>query len=272
MGFSIGAIKLFLKRFSNARKIEKFDRLTDKNLNNIDNKMKDGWYTSKIDTLLEAPGITEKMRSSSMRVKPTSEKRIHLSWDVPNFVIEAVLNSELLRSIVREYLGPGVRLDDIYVKNIMDGLESASEGWHDDNVGYRLKLFMVFDVEGDPSGTIVIPTSRPNLYQLNLEDESSRIFGSIRKEPRGEQKIINYTPGDCLLFDTNLSHRGDYSSNTGIRYCVIAEFIDRDKANALRGRAPCGPGQGRLAIHIPETVKDNPLIDQALYNSQKYGY
>ena len=166
MGFSIRAIKLFLKRFSNARKIEKFDRLADENLDNIHNKMKDGWYTSKIDTLLEAPGIAQKMCSSNMRVKPTKEKRIHLSWEVPNFVIEAVLNSELLQSIIRGYLGPGARLDDIYVKNIMDGLESASEGWHDDNVGYRLKLFMVFDVEGDPSGTIVIPTSRPNLYQI----------------------------------------------------------------------------------------------------------
>ena len=52
---------------------------------------------------------------------------------------------EKLANIVSKYLGPNVRLDDLYLKTVRDGLSSASESWHDDNVGYRLKLFMVFD-------------------------------------------------------------------------------------------------------------------------------
>ena len=100
------------------------------------------------------------------------------------------------------------------------------------------------------------------------------------KERRSRQELVTYTAGDCLTFDTNLLHRGDYSAGTGVRYCVIAEFIDRDKADALRGRAPCGPGQGRQKIVIPTDtgvdLEAHPLIDQKLLfkdgHSIRYGY
>jgi len=65
-----------------------------------------------------------------------------------------------------------------------------------------------------------------------------------------------------------------------VRYCVIAEFIDRGKADALRGRAPCGPGQGRRKIVIPTDtgvdLEAHPLIDKKLLlqdgNRIEYGY
>lgn len=266
------AVKLFLKRFKNSKIISKYDQLADVSINYENNDMLHGWHSSTIDELLEAPGLTKAMCVSKMRQKPSEKEKIHLSWDVPNFVCDAVLNSNSLAQKVIDYIGPGARLDDIYIKNITDGLESASEGWHDDNVGYRLKLFMVFDTEGIPSGTILIPKARPNLYEVNVIDEISRIIGKPRKEPRGSQLIINYNAGDCLLFDTNLPHRGDYTTNVGTRYCVIAEFIDRNKADKLKGKAPCGPGQGRMKIYIPEHLKDNRLIDNNLYYNEQYGY
>ena len=34
-----------------------------------------------------------------------------------------------------DYLGPRVRLDDLYVKSVMDGLNATAEGWHGLGIG-----------------------------------------------------------------------------------------------------------------------------------------
>jgi len=130
----------------------------------------------------------------------------------------------------------------------MDGLSSGSEGWHDDNVGFRLKVFMVFDTEGQPSGTVVVPTARPQLYAVRVVDEFSRFLFTPKMDARDGALRVGYERGDYLVFDTNLPHRGDYSSGGGV---AIAKFIDRAKADAIVGRAPCGPGQGRKQLVIP---------------------
>lgn len=90
-------------------------------------------------------------------------------------------------------------------------------------------------------------------------------------DQRPDGMRVAYTPGDAILFDTNIPHRGDYSSGEGVRHCVIAEFMDRDKADALRGRAPCGPGQAQRRIRIPalegvdpaaHSLTDGKLLDR----------
>lgn len=268
------------RRYRMARIIQSFDSSTDQRANPLQSGMSRGINKSKIDILLECPGLAKRMRESSLRRLPENNGRAYFSWDLPGFLWNALLNSKALQKMVTEYLGPNVRLDDLYVKTVLDGYDSTSEGWHDDNVGYRLKLFMVFDTEGKPSGTLVMPTDRPNLYRVRLVEEMARMLKKPIKERRARQELVTYTAGDCLTFDTNLLHRGDYSAGTGVRYCVIAEFIDRDKADALRGRAPCGPGQGRQKIVIPTDtgvdLENHPLIDQKLLfkdgHSIRYGY
>lgn len=264
--------KLLIRRYVVGKKIESFDRVTDELSDVSQSGLKGGVFTGRIDDLLGVEGLTERMQKSELRVTPSGEKRIHLSWDIPDFVWEAVLGSQRLEQMVLDYLGPSARLDDIYIKTVRDGLESVSEGWHDDNVGYRLKLFMVFDADGLPSGTVVIPTNRPHLYKVSLKDELGRMLGKPKKEIRQQELKVSYKAGDCLLFDTNIPHRGDYSSSEGVRYCVIAEFIDRNKADALQGRAPCGPGQGRKKIRVPLQVIDHKLIDHRIINMNLYGY
>lgn len=231
---------------------------------------------TRIDSFLDRPGLTDRMIKSELRVRPDDAKRVYFNWDLPAFLYEAILGSETLKASLTNYLGPRLRLDDIYVKSVMDGLNNSSEGWHDDNVGYRVKVFMVFDTEGTPSGTVVVPTERPHLYQVRTWDEISRFLFKPKSDDREGAVRVGYAPGDCLVFDTNIPHRGDYHSGSGVRYCVIAEFIDRDKANALRGLAPCGPGQAQRRIRIPALngidLANHPMIDASILAADGDGW
>jgi hypothetical protein len=226
--------------------------------------------------LLDSPGLNARMIASELRVRPDESKRIYYNWELPAFIWEAILGAATLKAAMTDYLGPRMRLDDLYIKSVMDGLNATAEGWHDDNVGYRVKVFMVFDTEGSPSGTVVIPIERPNLYQIRIRDEIARFLFKPKKDERDGAVRVAYEPGDCLVFDTNLPHRGDYHSGTGIRYCLVAEFIDRDKANVLQGLAPCGPGQSRHPIRIPALVgidvASHPMIDADILRADADGW
>ena len=140
---------------------------------------------------------------------------------------------------------------------------------------------MVFDTEGLPSATVVRPHQRPNLYSVNYKEEFFRTLKSKDTDSYPDEITVNYSPGDCLFFDTNLQHRGSYHAGNGTRFCVIAEFIDRNKSDALRGKAPCGPKQGRGSITINSNLekidlKTHHLIDQLLLHETgkgfRYGY
>lgn len=223
-----------------------------------------GFRVDDIDSLLSVDGLTKKMQASDLRRSPDSSTNSYTSWVVPLFLWEALLNSEHLREIVAGYLGPNARLDDLYVKTVRSGVDSISEGWHTDGVGYRLKMFMVFDTDGVPSSTLVVPQRRPNLYSISVTDEFARFYKGRSTAAKPNAKKIDYKPGTVLLLDTNTLHRGDYSSDLGTRYCVVCEFIDRAKANEIRGFSPCGPRQARGKLEIPLTydaLKAHSLID-----------
>lgn len=267
--------KLARRRLRAAKQIRVFDHKSDLLGAYARSGLEQGYFKSTIDSVLCAPGLTERMIDSPLHVRPDEKSGIFFNWDIPAFLWSAILQSQTLHSMVTAYLGPRARLDDLYVKSVMDGLNSISEGWHDDNVGYRLKVFMVFDVEGNPAPTLLVPSRRPNLYRIRIWDELSRFLFKPKTDDRGQSVRICYEKGDCLVFDTNVLHRGDYSSTRGVRYCVIAEFIDRDKADALAGRAPCGPGQGRMQIRIPVLqgvdLSQHPLLDPTLLRVDSQG-
>jgi hypothetical protein len=268
------------KRIALSKTIRNFDKASDLHHQKIQCSLDNGWLKTKIDDILEAPGISEKMRNSELRRKPNQGKQIFYNWDIPDFVWDAILRSKSIINIANSYLGSDARLDDLYIKTIEDGLESGAEGWHDDNVGYRLKVFMVFDTEGTPSDSLLIPHSRPNLYNVKIKEEIKRMIGKPDKNYQNSEIRVNYIAGDCLVFDTNLLHRGDYTTNSGIRYCLVAEFIDRNKADEIRDSCPCGPGQSALKIKIPKSsadiIKNHPLIDKKILNENSdffyYGY
>lgn len=269
-------LKLLGRRKRCLGPIHRFDRRSDATGNVARSGLRGGMLKTSIDRFLDQPGLNDRMVASELRRRPDEDKRIYFNWELPAFLWEAILTSKTLQTAMTDYIGPRVRLDDLYVKSVMDGLNATAEGWHDDNVGYRVKVFMVFDTEGTPSGTVVVPTERPHLYQIRIRDEISRFMFKPKTDDREGAVRVAYEPGDCLIFDTNIPHRGDYHSGTGIRYCVIAEFIDRDKADALRGLAPCGPGQSLHRIRIPALagcdVANHPLIDPSILEADGEGW
>jgi hypothetical protein len=273
---AIKTLKLLGRRKRCLGPIHRFDRRSDAAGSVARSGLRGGMLKTSVDQFLDAPGLNARMIASDLRVTPDPAKRIYFNWDLPAFMWEAILTSQTLQDAMTAYLGPQVRLDDLYVKTVMDGLNASAEGWHDDNVGYRLKVFMVFDTEGSPSGTVVVPTERPHLYEIHMGDEISRFLFKPKTDNREGAVRVAYQPGDCLIFDTNIPHRGDYHSGEGIRYCVVAEFIDRDKANALRGLAPCGPGQSLHRIRIPALagvdVAAHPLIDPGILQADGDGW
>lgn len=273
---AIKTLKLLGRRKRCLGPIHKFDRRSDATGNVSRSGLTGGMLKTTIDRFLDAPGLNARMIGSELRVTPDPVKRSYFNWELPAFLWEAILGSETLKAAMTDYLGPRLRLDDLYVKSVMDGLNATAEGWHDDNVGYRVKVFMVFDTEGTPSGTVVVPTERPHLYQIRVRDEISRFMFKPKTDTRAGAVRVAYAPGDCLIFDTNIPHRGDYHSGTGTRFCVVAEFIDRDKADALRGLAPCGPGQSQHRIRIPALtgidVANHPLIDASILEADDDGW
>ena len=148
-----------LRRYKYSKIIEKFDAISDANYVEANNAMKDGYIKSTIDDLFENENFTAQLRNSSLRRAPDDGKNVYFTWDLPAFVWRLCFQAEA-RTCCKGYLGHNARLDDMYIKSVKDGLSSVSEGWHDDNVGYRLKLFMVFDVEKIPSGTVLIPKKK----------------------------------------------------------------------------------------------------------------
>ncbi len=273
---AIKTLKLLGRRKRCLGPIHRFDRRSDQTGDVAASGLRGGMLKTTVDAFLDNPGLNDRMIHSELRVQPDEAKRVYFNWNLPAFLWEAILGSETLKASMTAYLGPRLRLDDLYVKSVTDGLNNSSEGWHDDNVGYRVKVFMVFDTEGTPSGTVVVPTERPHLYQVRIRDEISRFLFKPKTDEREGAVRVGYKPGDCLAFDTNIPHRGDYHSGTGIRFCVIAEFIDRDKADALRGLAPCGPGQSQHRIRIPALtgidVANHPLIDASILSADGDGW
>ncbi len=270
-------LSFILKRYYFALKIRSKDKISDRSF--VKNELSEnGFEVFDMHHLFENPKKLSK--SLSQIQKQVGADGLDMSWQLPRVFWEEVLNSRKLMDVVRDYLGETARLDDAYLKTIRDGISSVSEGWHNDNVGYRLKLFIVFDTEGQAASTLVIPAKRPNLYRFKLIEDTYRLmFGRNDTAERPKEKAVNYSPGTCLLFDTNLTHRGGYAESKGVRHCVIIEFICRDKANHISGFAPCGPkqGKGRISIQVEEQlIKQSALIDSNILkksgdNTFEYG-
>lgn len=231
-----------------------------------------GWAKTSSQTLF-SQSIAELVRQSEMQWLPTPDVMGNaLTRKFSEPTLRAILASTLLSEVVRGYLGPGARLDDLYLWKKDFGQQQQfdiSEGWHTDNVGNRLKVFIGIEATPQAPSTMLVEGSHNKPYQVAMS-EFNRFFGKIG-EPSPQDTIveIHYQPDLVAIFDTNTLHRGHYQATQSCRTCLILEFIDRDKGNHLSGICPCGPGQspqGRLdfpAALLPE-LHGNLLIDQAL--------
>ena len=167
-------------------------------------------------------------------------------------------------------LGPNVRLDDIYLfwYNPEKRTEwSLSNSWHDDNVGHRIKIFVCFEGNGS-TPTIVIPNSFNKPYKMR-SSEYKRFLGSRDVNTIQDEIKLSYKTGDIALFDTSCLHRGLYEEPAAVRAVLVMEYIDRNKANIIAGKSPCGPGMSRTGKVIFQegaytSLKSTGLIDDQL--------
>ena len=121
-------------------------------------------------------------------------------------LLHRIISCPEIEGIVFNYLGKNARVDDFYLKCASNTKGIPAESWHHDNVGYRLKLFCILHIEGDPASTKYIPDSRPNLMKLNLLSDVKRFSNKTKKKNFANELSINYQQGDLLFFDTNNNH------------------------------------------------------------------
>lgn len=168
------------------------------------------------------------------------------------------------------FLGKDTRLDDIYLFWFDPTKRkewSLSNSWHDDNVGHRIKIFVCFEGNGN-TPTVVIPNSYNKPYKPRVSEIGR--FAGKRNVVSVENEIrLNYKSGDVAMFDTACLHRGLYEEPSAVRTVLVMEFIDRNKANTIAGKSPCGPGMSRNAKVIfkegaYKALKGTNLLDEGL--------
>lgn len=168
--------------------------------------------------------------------------------------ISSLIKNNNIKSDLIDYIGNEVILDDAYIWNkVIDGnlTSDISGGWHDDNVGRRIKIFIglpsLKSSDGITKTQYIRGTHhflyRPRLlgylryFSVSLQNLLVHAFYGLRI------KTIQASPDNCLIFDTNLIHRGVYRGSSN-RLILVLEFIDKRKSDALTPyQAPVGRSQ-----------------------------
>lgn len=143
-----------------------------------------------------------------------------------------------LEPIVRSYLGKESYLDGINWLVTEPNEESVSGNWHTDNVGNRLKCFVCVRGDGN-TPTLIIPSEEriPRLTTVfrNTIVELLRWIGLKAEFRFKAQFLAEHRTGSLYLFDTQLFHRGGYSSGQVERIIFHMEFSDRRKHSLITG-------------------------------------
>lgn len=173
-----------------------------------------------------------------------------------------------------DFLGNAVRLDDIYLfwYDPSKRIEwSLSNSWHDDNVGHRIKIYVCYEGNGN-TPTVVIPNSYNKPYKPRTS-EISRFAGKRNTIQFDNEIKLSYKAGDIAIFDTACLHRGLYEEPASRRAVLVMEYIDRNKANIIAGKSPCGPGMSRTGKVIFKSnaykfLQATGLIDNTLISEE----
>jgi hypothetical protein len=127
--------------------------------------------------------------------------------------------------LLRAYLGPLWSAD--YAAIWRSAQQSSSGEWHHDNVGNRVKLFVILANDSERNGTeFIVHTNR-----TRWDSFSGRL-----PAPEREASFLRQQRGDMLMFDTNAIHRGRYSAQE--RVILQLEFSSILKSFVVSGH--CG--------------------------------
>ncbi len=274
------SVRNFAEKRKQEHVIRAFDaRTTFREVAPFERLARQGWVQTDSKALF-SQSIATLAKASEMNWLPEPDLMGNaLTRKLSETTLRAILSSSSLSDLVRCYLGDGARLDDLYLWKKDFGKQQRfdiSEGWHTDNVGNRLKLFVGIEEPADAPSTMLVEGSHDSPYRVVIS-EFTRYFGKVGS-PRPIDSVveIRYQPDSVAIFDTNALHRGQYQATRASRTCLIIEFIDREKGNQLSGTCPCGPGQspqGQLdfPVSLWAELQEHPLIDKALLRRTETG-
>lgn len=169
-----------------------------------------------------------------------------VSKDIGAITAEAILH---FREVILDYIGIDARIDDICLFDFDPShaiQKSISGGWHDDNCGHRIKMYICLKGDGR-TPTVLVPGSHRRKYRFRIE-EIYRFMDKIDISKKNDEVSLRYCGGDVAIFDTNSIHRGTYEEPASQRTVIVVEFINRRKSNKISGRAPCGPGSSPSGV------------------------
>jgi hypothetical protein len=129
-----------------------------------------------------------------------------------------------IAALLEQYLGPLWSADYALIWRAQ---ESTSGEWHHDNVGNRVKLFVVLCNESEENGTEFVVNSNSTRW---------RSFTGRLPAPESGAAFVPQRRGDVLVFDTNVVHRGRYSAQE--RIILQLEFSNIFKSFVVIGQ--CG--------------------------------
>jgi hypothetical protein len=135
------------------------------------------------------------------------------------------LSQYQLAQLLSDYLGPLWSAD--YGLIWRAPKQSSSGEWHHDNVGNRVKVFVVLENASDTNGTEFVVNTHTTRWQS---------FTGRLPAPEGGGLSVPQRRGDVLVFDTNVVHRGTYSASE--RIILQLEFSSIFKSFVVFGQ--CG--------------------------------
>jgi hypothetical protein len=107
-----------------------------------------------------------------------------------------------IEALLDDYLGPWWSAD--YAAIWRSPRQSSSGEWHHDNVGHRVKLFVVLANESQENGTEFVRYTHTTRW---------RSFTGRLPAPEQVGLFVPQRRADVLIFDTNVVHRGRYSGS-----------------------------------------------------------
>lgn len=269
-------IRHFADKKSRERLIRRFDQRTLFGpVGSFSNLATNGWIKTDSVSLFGAP-LADILEAKIAGLAKTDKFGNAISRDIPEEAMSVILQAPMLVRVVHSYLGAGARLDDIYLwsKDFeQQQTFDLSEGWHSDNVGNRIKVFVCIEASTDAPSTLVADRTHNRQYRIGLE-EFGRFFGRIGTLANPDKVVeIKYGRNTVSIFDTNAFHRGSYAARKARRVCLILEFVDREKSDLLSGACPCGPGQspdGRVtfAKSLRDQLWSHELVDRSLLREE----
>jgi len=171
-----------------------------------------------------------------------------------------------IHPVVSSYLGEEAFLDTIQPVVIESGHTSVSEGWHTDNVGSRIKVFLCIEGDGGAPTQILPSTERvrsiPKLIS-HARHELPRYLGRTNTRNFEDAVVMHHSTGTLNFFDTDLLHRGAYERLETTRKILLFEFSDRRKHGRLKG--PLGTrlrNQFFLSRRLLEIPEFSSLLDR----------